>query len=224
MTVEGVRKLKKNILIGTLIIGTGIIIGIPLLLNIPWVAEKVSWYFSGLKTPDYKMTYISLLGGIIGVWLTVGTTLLIQMIFDSGSEKERKRMTDYMISEFFLDEIKQNHKALVTCDSPNHKYTAKDKSVLDLINCGIYGEIGDFSREFSMVNWSTHMSKLYELDKEAYMILAKLYECYKSVYEYKVASINKKAKFEKSGIMDYEKHYEKFEKRFSSLLETENYS
>ncbi len=213
--------MKKKILFTVLIVSTLIIGGIPLLLNISWLSEKVSWYFAGLRTPDYKMTYISLIGGIIGVWMTVVTTLLIQCILDTRNEKEKEKIISQIVDLFLLEEIKKNHKAMTTCDSGMHKQVAKDESVLHLIKNKEFLYISYFNREFSISQWNEYSEKLLRTDVETYLIVSKLYDCYKVVKSFDVGRITQ-FDLEKAGVYEYEKIYKKFEKRFKNLLVEEN--
>lgn len=210
--------MKKKILVIALIVCTIIIIGVPLLLNIPCISNFISWYFKGLRTADYKMTYISLIGGIIGVWMTVGTTLLIQNIFDSNHEKEIEKIINNIVSTYLLEEIKKNHEALTTCNSEMHKQVARNKTILQMVKDKELVDINCFQKEFSLSNWKLYAKVFLDTDIETYMVLSKLYDCYDVIVKFNIANINKMSDLKKSGIYDYEKIYNKFKKRFGSLM------
>lgn len=214
--------MKKKILFIILLVSTLVIIGIPLLLNISWISEGISWYFSGLRTPDYKMTYISLIGGIIGVWMTVGTTLLVQSIFDSREEEENEKVIRQIVHLFLLEEINKNHKAMTTCDSGRHKHIAKDKTVLQLVKDNEFTNISHFTGEFSLSNWVQYSKLVLDTDKEAFMIISKLYDCYEVISKFNIARYGNTTIFQKSGIYEYEKIYKRFEKRFGNLIVNED--
>lgn len=212
-------RIKTKILVGILFIFSLLIIVAPLLLNIPAVSCSISWYMHGLRTTDYKTAYISLIGGIVGVWMAVGTSVMIQEIFDTKENSEKKRIVENIICEYLLDEITKNHKSMTTCDSSMHKHVASHSTVLDLAKEKKYTDIRHFSNEFSTDNWNKYAKLILDADFDSYMIISKIYECYAVVAQFKNFTVDTSSTFEQSGIVNYEKRYDKFCKKYEKLIQ-----
>ncbi len=212
---------KKKVLIVIMAVFTLFLICIPLVLNIPYIADIASCYFKGLRTADYKIAYISLIGGIIGVWMTVGTTIIVQDIFDRNNNKEKEKIIRDIISLYLSDEILKNHNAMTTCDSAMHNHVAKESTVLQLVKEKNYTDVRHFYSEFFVDNWTKYAKIILDTDFEAYTVLSKLYECYSVIATFRRFNINTNSDFERSGILEYEKRYEKFCKKYGNLLASE---
>ena len=63
-------------------------IGIPLLLKIPAIKGVFSWWLDFTDNPDYKITYIEVVFGIIGVFLSVLGALRTEGYFRKREEKK----------------------------------------------------------------------------------------------------------------------------------------
>lgn len=210
---------KTKVLIAVMIIFSLLIFGIPLLLNIPIMSNIVSSYMYGLKTSDYKTAYLSLIGGIIGVWMAVGTSVIIQDIFDAKEITEKERIVENIVCEYLIDEILKNHKAMTTCDSQMHKHFASDSTVLELAKNKKYSDIKHFNGDFSVDNWNMYANLVLKTDFDSYMIISKIYECYEGVAKFKNFTIDTKSTFEQVGIVNYEKRYDKFYKKYEKLIQ-----
>ena len=71
------------------VLGTiAFIICIPLLLKIPVIKGTFSWWLDFTDNPDYKMTYIEVVFGVIGVFLSVLGALRTEEYFRKREEKK----------------------------------------------------------------------------------------------------------------------------------------
>lgn len=211
--------MKKKMIVAMLLVFTLLLVFIPLILNIPCIADVTAWYFKGLRATEYKTAYVSLIGGIIGVWMAVGTAIIIQDLFDRNMDREREKIVEVTIASYLIEEIKKNHNAMTTCDSPMHKHYSQKSTVLELAKKKAYKDLRRFNGDFAIDNWNKYAQSILDTDFNAYVVLSKIYECYKVVALFGNYTANTSKDFEKSGIIEYEKRYDKFIKRYGSLLQ-----
>lgn len=62
----------------------------PILLRFTWVRNIVSLYFDGLIENEYKSSYMSAIGGMVGTALTITGTLFLQCILDKKDRINKK--------------------------------------------------------------------------------------------------------------------------------------
>lgn len=75
------KKAKVDINLNTillLVIPVVFFIGIPIILNIPCISSLLSWLLKSLQTTDYKVSYIELVGAILGTYLAILGAIWVQ--------------------------------------------------------------------------------------------------------------------------------------------------
>lgn len=82
------KKINKNTLL-LLVIPVVFFIGIPIILNITCVKNLLSWFLKSLQTTDYKVSYIELVGAILGTYLAILGAIWVQKREKNEEEKER---------------------------------------------------------------------------------------------------------------------------------------
>ena len=214
--------MKRKALVVVLIIFTVFIALIPLILNIPCVAKIASWYFSGLRVSEYKIAYISLIGGFIGVWMAVGTSIIIQGLFEQNMNREKEKIIKKIILSYLAEEIEKNHSAMVTCNSQMHEHVSIGSTVLELAKNKEYKTLRKFNGDFTTDNWNKYATAIFDTDFNSYIVISKLYECYSVVALSGKYTINTSKEFEASGIVEYEKRYDKFLRKYGSLMQMNN--